>query len=190
MADWDERYARGEHASEEPHLLLSHAALEHFRPGRALDLASGAGRNALFLASLGWRVVAVDSSRVGVELTRERARRRGLEVETHVADLERGEFAIEPESFDLICDFYYLQRDLFPHVRAGVRRGGAFVAAIHLDDGGREARPSNPDFLLRPGELLAEFDGWTVLHYHETAATDEDAGRHHRRTAELIAEKP
>jgi tellurite methyltransferase len=190
LADWDERYARGEHASEEPHLLLSHAALEHFAPGRALDVASGAGRNALFLASLGWRVVAVDSSRVGIELTRERARGRGLEVETHVADLERGEFTIEPEAFDLVCDFYYLQRDLFPRLRAGLRRGGAFVAAIHLDDGDPHARPSNPDYLLKPGELLAEFDGWHILHYHETCSADTDAGQHHKRTAELIAEKP
>ncbi|HYP54031.1 MAG TPA: methyltransferase domain-containing protein [Pyrinomonadaceae bacterium] len=193
MADWDERYARGEHASDEPHRLLSHVALEHFRPGRALDLASGAGRNALFLASLGWRVVAVDASRVGVELTQQRARERGVEVETHVADLERGEFKIEPEAFDLACDFYYLQRDLFPALRACVRRGGAFVAAIHLDGGdaaATHARPSNPDFLLRPGELLAEFRGWKILHYHETSTTDDDAARHNRRTAELIAQKP
>lgn len=194
MADWDERYARGEHASEEPHRLLSHAALEHFPAGRALDLASGAGRNALFLASLGWRVVAVDSSRVGVELTRQRAQARGVEIETRVADLERGEFTVEPESFDLVCDFYYLQRDLFPALRAGLRRGGAFVAAIHLRDGDDDrhahARPSNPDFLLGHGELLAEFRGWKILHYHETSAADEDAARHHRRTAELIAEKP
>jgi len=190
MADWDERYRRGEHASEEPHRLLS-VALAHFaRPGRALDIACGAGRHALMLAERGWRVVAVDSSRVGVELTQERARRRGVEVETHVADLERGEFEIEPEAYDLVCDFYYLQRDLFPSVRAGVRPGGAFVAAIHLEDDDPEVKPMNPDFLLRPGELLAEFGGWRILHQHETSHVDQDPGEHHRRTAELIAIKP
>ena len=190
MADWDERYRRGEHASEEPHRLLARALEQFARPGRALDLASGAGRHALFLAERGWRVVAVDSSRVGVELTRERARRRGVEVETHVADLERGEFRIEPGSYDLICDFYYLQRDLFPAVRAGLRPGGALVAAIHLTDDDPHVKPMNPDFLLRPGELLAEFRDWKILHQHETTALDRDPGEHRRRTAELIAVKP
>ncbi|HEV2763163.1 MAG TPA: methyltransferase domain-containing protein [Pyrinomonadaceae bacterium] len=189
MADWDERYRRGEHASEEPHKLLARALAHFERPGRALDLASGAGRHALLLAERGWRVVAVDASRVGVELTEERARRRGLEVETRVADLERGEFQIEPGAYDLVCDFYYLQRDLFPAVRRGLRPGGLFVAAIHLEDERPHVKPMNPDFLLRPGELLAEFAGWRILHQHETGGVDPDPGDHHRRTAELIAVK-
>ncbi|HYE16305.1 MAG TPA: methyltransferase domain-containing protein [Pyrinomonadaceae bacterium] len=196
-ADWDERYSRGEHTSEEPSRLLARA-VELFEGGgargeespRALDIACGAGRHALFLASHGFDVTAVDASFVGVGLTRARAAKRGLRLVAVVADLERGEFAIEPEGFDLVCDFYYLQRDLLPAARAGVRPGGLFVAAIHLDDGNPEARPGNPDFLLRPGELREEFGGWEILHYSETQGIDEDAGRHTRRSAELIARKP
>lgn len=188
MADWDERYRQGSHATLEPNPLLARA-LEGLPAGRALDVACGAGRHALLLARHGWSVVAVDSSRVGIEITRERARECGVEVEARVADLERGEFEIEAEGYDLICDFYYLQRDLWPQVRAGVRRGGRVVAAIHLKDeeGADEGR--NPDFLLQPGELRAEFAAWEILHYHETALTDADAGEHHRRTAEIIARK-
>ncbi len=48
----------------------------------------------------------------------------------------------------------------------------------------------NPDFLLHPGEMRAEFDGWGVLHYHETKEKDDDAGDHTRRAAELIARRP
>jgi hypothetical protein len=48
----------------------------------------------------------------------------------------------------------------------------------------------NPDFLLRPGELRAEFDGWELVHYHETAGHDPDPGQHTRRSAELIARRP
>ncbi|MDQ3806214.1 MAG: methyltransferase domain-containing protein [Acidobacteriota bacterium] len=194
MADWDERYGRGDYATLEPSPLLARA-VEIYEGGeagggRALDLACGAGRHALFLAARGFRVTAVDASRVGVELMRERARARGLEVDARVADLERGEFRVEPGTYDLVCDFYYLQRDLFPALRAGVRPGGLFVASLHLDDEDPQARPMNPDFLLHPGELRAEFGGWELLHYHETAGHDTDAGQHTRRSAEIIARRP
>ncbi|HKS30610.1 MAG TPA: methyltransferase domain-containing protein [Pyrinomonadaceae bacterium] len=189
MADWNERYARGEHATLEPNALLVGVS-ERLTPGRALDLACGAGRHALHLARLGWRVTAVDASSVGVEMTRERARELNVEVNARVADLERGEFEIEREAYDLIAVFYYLQRNLWPELRAGLRSGGTLVAAIHLADEDPSKQTGNPDFLLQPGELRAELDGWEITHYHETQLTDEDAGEHHRRTAEIVARKP
>lgn len=193
MADWDERYARGDYATEEPSRLLVRA-VELFDGGgagrQALDVACGAGRHALHLAARGFRVTAVDASRVGVGLMTERAAALGLEVDARVADLERGEFNVEPGAYDLVCDFYYLQRDLLPALRAAVLRGGLFVAAIHLTDEDPRARPMNPDFLLQPGELRAEFDGWEIVHYHETAGHDQDPGQHTRRSAELIARRP
>jgi SAM-dependent methyltransferase len=191
MADWDERYGRGDYATLEPSPLLARA-VELCGVGdgrRALDLACGAGRHALLLAARGFDVTAVDASRVGVELLRGRARERGLDVDARVADLERGEFHIEPGAYDIVCDFYYLQRDLFPALRAAVRPGGLFVAAIHLVDEDAHASPMNPDFLLEPGELRAEFDGWEILHDRETSGRDTDAGQHTRRSAELIARK-
>jgi tellurite methyltransferase len=189
MADWDERYRRGEHATLEPNPLLMRVA-ETLRPGVALDIACGAGRHALYLARLGWRVTAVDASNVGIEITKERARSLKVEVDARVADLERGNFGIESGAYDLICDFYYLQRDLWPKLRAGLRAGGVLTAAIHLADEDKGSETRNPDFLLQPDELRAEFDGWQILHYHETKLNDEDAGEHHHRTAEIIARKP
>jgi tellurite methyltransferase len=189
MADWDERYSRGEHATLEPNHLLVRVA-ETLAPGRALDLACGAGRHALYLATRGWKVTAIDSSHVGIEVTRERARTLGVEVDARVRDLERGEFEIEREAYDLIAVFYYLQRNLWPRIRAGVRAGGTLVAAIHLTDEDTENETGNPDFLLQPGELRAEFSAWDIQHYHESQLTDEDAGQHHRRTAEIVARKP
>lgn len=189
MADWNERYRRGEHATIEPNPLLVRAA-EAMEPGRALDVACGAGRHALFLARRGWRVTAVDASTAGVEITRERARALKLDVDARVADLERGEFGIERGAYDLIAVFYYLQRNLWPELRAGLRSGGTLVAAIHLINEDPEVETGNPGFLLRPGELRSEFDGWRVEHYHETRLNDEDAGDHHRRTAEIVTRKP
>src|SRR5436309_2322736 len=117
---WDERYRRGEHLGDSPAPLVV-KAVEKLHPGRALDLACGVGRHALFLAERGWRVVAVDASRVAIEIVRKQARERGLDVDGRVADLDKHEFEMQPRSFDLICDCYYLQRDLFPAIRDGVR---------------------------------------------------------------------
>jgi len=145
-------------------------------PGRALDLAAGAGRNALYLAGLGWEVVAVDSSRSAIQALRERAAASRLAVQAILADLEAGDFIIEPDAYDLICDFFYLQRDLFPRIREGTRPGGMFVAEIHLRDAAAHR------FVLEPGELRAEFCAWKILYYSEAAETG-----HSRRTARILA---
>jgi SAM-dependent methyltransferase len=186
MPDWNERYRRGEHATKQPSPLLT-KAIKDLKPGRALDLACGVGRHAIHLAEHGWRVTAVDSSRVGMEILQKRAGEAGLSVAAQVADLEKGEFQIEPADYDLICDFYYLQRDLFSAIRAGVKPGGTFVAAIHLNDGNPAAKPHNPAFLLEPGELKTLFSDWEITYYHEGPS---DEGGHHHDTAYLIARKP
>jgi tellurite methyltransferase len=179
--DWDEHYSHPEHIDSMAEPLLV-AAADLLPPGRALDLACGPGRNALHLARLGWRVTAVDSSAVAIALLGDCS--RGLPVEALRADLERGEFAIEPDAYDLICDFFYLQRSLFPQIRAGVRPGGVFTGAIHLFDDAPASRPRNPAFLMHPGELRREFDGWKVALYTEGG----EPGRS-RRTARIIARR-
>ena len=160
--DWDKHYAEADSLESEPSPLLAEVA-DLVPPGRALDLACGAGRHAIFLASLGWDVVAVDSSRQAVRIVRERSAAAGLRVDARIADLEAGEFAIEPAGYDLICDFFYLQRDLFPKIRTGVRPGGLVAAEIHL----RDEQPHR--FVLDPGELRSEFEGWKILFYSEAA---------------------
>ena len=185
MTDWDGRYSRGEHIIKEPLPLLVRMA-EGLPSGRALDLACGPGRHALFLAERGWQVTAVDASRVAIELLEKNARERDLHVDARVADLEHHEFLIEPSAYDLVGVFYYLQRDLFPQIRAGVRAGGVVVAAIHMVDESPEAHSMNEDYLLQPGELRAEFRGWEIIHDYEGPSTE---GGHRRRTAELVARK-
>jgi tellurite methyltransferase len=197
MPDWNARYLRGEHTTQEPSPLLI-KAIRDIQPGRALDIACGVGRHALYLAERGWQVTAVDSSRVGIEILRQRARSARIpacgaqacclhQIDAHVVDLEKREFQIEPAAYDLICNFYYLQRDLFPAVRAGVKPRGMFVAAVHLNDGNPNAKPHNPAFLLEPGELKTLFSDWEITYYHEGPS---DEGGHHHDTAYLIARKP
>jgi tellurite methyltransferase len=186
MPDWDQRYRSGEHGMIAPSPLLI-KAIEHLQPGHALDIACGVGRHAIYLAEHGWQVTAVDSSRVGVEVLRQRASEAALSIDARVADLEKGEFQIESATYDLICDLYYLQRDLFPAIQSALKAGGAFVAAIHLNDGNPDVKPHNPAFLLEPGELKTLFSDWEITYYHEGPS---DEGGHHHDTAYLIARKP
>jgi hypothetical protein len=101
-------------------------------------------------------------------------------------DLAAGVFESEPDAYDLICDFYYLPRELFSKMKAGVKAGGSVVSTVHIyGEGEEEGR-----FLLKEGELREFFRDFEILHYHETSLTDLDAGEHHRRTAEIIAKRP
>lgn len=181
---WDERYSSGKYSSAEPHKLVREI-VSKLKAGRALDLACGTGRHAIFLAENGWEVAAVDNSAVGIEIARNRAEEKGLNINFIVADLEKSGFAIEPDAYDLICDLYYLQRDLFAKMKKGVRPGGMIISTIHIHGGDEE--PGRFD--LKEGELRGFFSDMEILHYHETAATDTDAGDHHRRTAELVARR-
>ena len=167
--DWNERYATGEAGDRPPEPLVIEA-IRHRRPGRALDIACGLGRNALYLAAQGWDVTAVDASRVALDLLSERAA-EGLSVHPVLADLEANEFDIEPESWDLIVDCNYLQRSLFPAMQNGLVRGGLFIGVFPMER-------INPAFQMRAGEGKELFAGWTLLHYVEAGRT------------EMIAEKP
>jgi len=153
-----------------------------------MELACGAGRNAIYLASQGWQVTAADLSQVAIGILRSRAQEAGVAVDARVADLEAGSFRIEPDSYDLILIFHFLWRKLFPAVRRGIRAGGHFIGSIHIDDGSAEARTTNRAYLMQPGELRRQFRGWEILHYREGQA---DEGHHHRlASADIVARKP
>src|SRR5262249_37888255 len=123
MPNWDEKYAKGEYAGNEPSSLLV-ASVTSLKPGRALDLACGAGRHSLYLARRGWQVEAVDSSTVAIEMLANKIAAEKLPVQVRVDDLESGHYTIAEQTYDLICDFYYLYRPLFPLIRRGILPGG------------------------------------------------------------------
>ncbi len=152
---WNQRNRAGEQLSGTPTPLVARFAGD-LLPGAALDLACGPGRNALYLAERGWRVTAVDGSPIAIAALQERS----AAMDARVADLERGEFQIQPDSYDLICDCYYLQRDLFPQMKAGIRSGGMAIVIVHLADAGTATR-------AYPGEVRAYFEDWKILHYRE-----------------------
>jgi len=185
VTDWDQRYQQGQHINDRPHPLITTFASK-LAPGRALDIASGTGRHAIWLAEHGWQVTAVDYSRIAIEILGQRCRDKGLAVDYVTADLERHEFGIEPESYDLIIVCNYLQRDLFATLKSGTRIGGTVIAVIALVDNDPNIRPMNPAYLLNPGELQAEFQGWEIVHSFEGKSA---ADPHRRRTAEIVARR-
>jgi len=178
---WDERYRFGSPEAQPTPLLIEIAS--QLKPGRALDLACGAGRNALWLAEHGWRVTAVDGAPAAIETLRKRAAARGVSVETHVADLEAGEFRIEESAWDLIAICYYLQRGLFEPAKRGVVPGGVVIATVHITEPGEEPTKHR----LRPGQLKDYFRGWEILHFREGTPDDPE---HRRASAEIAARRP
>lgn len=181
-AKWLERHSKQEFDGQPHPLVVEFAAT--LKPGWTLDLACGVGRHALYLAERGWQVTAVDSSKVAIEILSQSAADKGLQFDARVADLTTGEFVIEPEAYDLIVNCCYLQRDLFPAIKAGVKVGGCVLAVIAMVDDDPQVKPMNSAFLLQPGELRAQFDGWELLHDFEGKRA---AGN--RAMAEIVARR-
>ena len=183
IRDWNKRYRQRERPAEDldaaPTPLLIETA-EAMAPGKALDLACGAGRNALWLAEHGWEVTAVDGADAAIEILRTRASERGLKINAVVADLEKGEFEIEPSRWDLVAMCYYLQRNLFEPAKHGVAPGGILISIVHMTEPGEQDVPHR----LRPGQLEQYFTGWEILHRYEGKATDS---AHRRAVAEIVA---
>jgi tellurite methyltransferase len=180
---WDERYRTAQRPAEDseaaPNPLLIETA-KRLKPGKALDLACGTGRNALWLAEQGWSVTAVDGAPAAIEILRQRASEKGIHVDARVADLGSGEYQIEPSSWDLIAISYYLQRNLFEPAKCGVAPRGVLLAIVHIDEPGEEPTYKR----LRAGELESYFHGWEILHYYEGKPNDR---AHKRSVAEIVA---
>jgi SAM-dependent methyltransferase len=183
---WDERFtekglALGMKANP---FLRKHIDL--LPPGRALDIATGEGRNAVFLAQHGFQVDAVDISEVGLEKARKLARKAGLRIRTIPADLDI--YPIPEEHYDLIANFYFLDRSLISKIRGGLKKGGRVIFETYLieqRDLGTKG-PRNPKYFLKHNELLRMFKGFRILLYREGIFTED---RRKKAVASLIAEK-
>jgi SAM-dependent methyltransferase len=139
-------------------------------PGRALELACGTGRDAVYLAACGWQVLAVDVLPDALERGQMLAQRCApalAPVEWRQADLERGVLKL-PAGFDLVVAVRYLHRPLFARLPDWLRPGGSFVCetftTVHRARHGRPARTTD---VLRPGELTALLAGFELRHCSE-----------------------
>lgn len=171
-ARWNEKYTRGSHSWETPDDFLPEAYerfLTGMKPGRALDLAGGAGRHSIWLAQRGWQVDLADVSDVGTALACQKADDASLTIHARVVDLGEASGAdLGTQQYDLIVIFFYLRRQLFPAILSALRPGGFLIyktytiGQLQFDKGPREA-----EFLLEPDELRRAFCQMEILHYRE-----------------------
>lgn len=169
---WDERYVRGDYRARTSVTPLLEEWAPAIRPGRALVLACGPGRNALWLAQHGFDVVGVDISEVAIGRARDSAAQRGLDVAFVVADLD--ELVLEPGSFDLITVIRYRKHDLWPRLIDALAPNGWIIAEHHMKTTAEVAGPTSSDFRLDPGELLEAFGGLRIVHYSESVEPADD----------------
>jgi len=153
--------------------------------GRVLDVACGAGRNALFLAEQHFDVTAVDLSSEALEQLAREAARRGLAVRTSQVDLESSP-RLPEGPFDLIVDFFYLHRPLLATLIGLLRPGGLLVLRTFSRAGGFPDADLDPCFVLDPGELLMIFAGWEMLLHEEGLEPSSKGGS----LAGIVARKP
>lgn len=153
--------------------------------GRALDIAMGSGRNAIYLAGMGFDVEGVDISPEAVNKAVELSRIAGVTIKAKVADLEDN-YHIKKGVYDVIICFSYLQRSLIPRIKDGLRQGGMVVYETFLIDQAQWGKPKNPAYLLKYNELLDMFRDFRCLRYREGLI--ENRGDK-RAIASIVAEK-
>ena len=185
---WDERYRGGAYAERTHPTALLADWLERGPRGHALDVACGAGRNALYLAAHGYTVDAIDISSAGLERGRAAADALGLAIDWHCADLEEQPDALPRGPFDLVVWVRYVNAGLWPPLVERLAPGGHLLVEQHLETTAEVVGPSGPRFRLAPRALERAAAALRVVHYHEGLVVDPD-GRT-AALAQLIARRP
>jgi SAM-dependent methyltransferase len=162
--------------------LLQHAGLLP-REGRALDVASGRGRHALWLAEHGLTTLAIDRDADAIRELNEAARERRLPLRAEVRDLEGGAIAFDDSTFDVIVVVHYLHRPLFPALIESLAPDGLLLYETFTLAQAARGKPTNPDFLLKPGELLDLVRPLEILASREGDFED-------RMVASVLARRP
>lgn len=186
---WNRKYReRGpeSYGTEPAEWLATHRELLERQPrGPALDVACGNGRNALYLARLGFEVDALDVSDVAIDWLTEQVRREGAAVRPRVCDLTRG--PLPRRRYQVVLNFNYLDRGLFPALKDALAPGGLLVfesftrGQLALSWG-----PSTLEHTLAPGELRRAFADLEILDERE-ATLHADVAEKERTVASLVA---
>ena len=169
---WDRQHAETQGA-ERPSTFLRQifeSAAWQLRPCRALDIAAGKGRNALYLTDRGFEVVAVDISSVALDVARLHAKEKQARINWQQLDLEQSGFP--GGEYDLILNINYLQRSLIAKIKAALRPGGHVICETYSIDQQVIGHPKNPQYFLTHNELLDHFRDFRVLYYREGKFSD------------------
>ena len=169
---WNEKYSTDDEfefpADPIPELARR---IDTLPTGRALDVATGTGRNARFLAAAGYEVDAVDVSDEALDRAARAADREGVEVNWIRADI--GDFEFEADAYDVITVSFFAVLDRLPDLLAALAPGGVLVYEHHLRSSDPiEIGPSDR-YRYPSNHLLRSCLGLTILHYEERTRLDE-----------------
>lgn len=164
---WNERYQIEKYPQGPSAIVKQYARLS--RGKKALDIAAGNGRNSLFLADQGFVVDAIDIADTGLSLF------SGKHPNIHPICADFDNFDIPANHYDLIVNVKFLNRRLFPYIKAGLNPGGILIFQTLLDMLDSDQNPpEHADYYLRQNELLHAFLALKILLYSE--AKDETSG--------------
>lgn len=171
---WNERYQdESFRLPTEPSRPLGEF-VDSLPDGRALDVATGTGRNALFLAEQGNEVDAVDVSDVALRAARERAAERGLDERINWIQADLDSYRLPEATYDVVSVSFYSALDRLPDLKEALAPDGVLCYEHHLRSPEAERGPSDDRHRFRSNDLLRAALDLTVLHYEETTYDDED----------------
>ena len=183
---WDRKHAESSPAPPMPARVLTEYA--HLLPknGAALDLACGQGGNALFLARRGLATHAWDISGIAIDELQRLAKGEGLEIQASIRDVS--EQPPDPDSFDVICVSFYLERTITRQITEALKPEGLLFYQTFIHEKVTDEGPGNPSYRLTPNELLELFATLHVLAYREEGCTG-NLQQGLRDTAWLVAQR-
>ena len=172
MVSWDERFRSGDYPADPEPAALLEDNIDWFPDGRALDIAAGTGRNAVFLAESGYEVDAIDQSRAGLQIARENALDLGTSINAIQADAH--EFAYPSGRYDVISISFFRTLDRLGDIKEALKPGGVLYYQHHLRSSDPvEIGPSADRYRFHANEMLHACLDLTVLRYQEfTQAVD------------------
>ena len=187
---WNERFSAKEYLyGKEPNAFVEIAA-KLMPKGKVLCIAEGEGRNSTYLASLGFDVTAWDYAQSGLEKTRLLAIEKGVVVHTEYQDL--ADVTWEAEQWDAIVQIFgHFPVDVMNRTYTGIKKalkpGGFYISELYTKEqlnygtGG----PPNESMLVNPTEILQEFDGYFIKHFH-VGEVNREEGKLHTGTAHVV----
>ncbi|MEE8364932.1 MAG: methyltransferase domain-containing protein [Gammaproteobacteria bacterium] len=171
---WDQRYAEDSYNKKTPVILVTDW-LPQIPVGRALDVACGAGRNALFLAQSGYRVDAVDISPEGLNMAQKEAVSLGLDINWIEHDLDQS-YSFDTD-YNLILVMWFVNLELVTQLCDCLAPGGYLICEEHLATDEDVIGPNNPNFRVVPSALREAVSGLEILHYEESVEPIPEGGQ-------------
>ncbi|WP_181691612.1 class I SAM-dependent methyltransferase [Natronomonas sp. LN261] len=188
LKQWDERFRSGSYPQDPDPSPLLRRYVGELPDGRALDIATGTGRNAVFLAASGYTVDAIDQSYEGLKIARENASRRGVESRINWIRADVSAHAFPTDRYALITVSFYRCLDRFADVKEALAPGGCVFVEHHLRSSDPTPGGASDDrYRYAANELLHSCLDLTVLHYDE--AIERPSEGKGRATARLLARK-